>query len=73
MQRFVFDLRIDAQTWLDYYRGPARAVVARARDGRRVQFSARHLQRFVTREGVAGTFEMVIDDNRDLVSFERLG
>ncbi|MCB9541647.1 MAG: DUF2835 domain-containing protein [bacterium] len=72
MQRFVFDLRIDPETWLDYYRGPTRNVVARSRDGRRVQFAAKHLQRFVTRGGIQGTFVMVVDDNHDLVSFDRL-
>lgn len=72
MQRFVFDLAIPADEWLAYYRGAARHVVAAARDGRRVRFAAKHLQRFVTREGVRGTFEMVIDDQHDLVRFERL-
>lgn len=73
MQRFVFDLRIGPDEWLAYYRGSARHVVATARDGRRVKFAARHLQRFVGRDGVHGTFEMVIDDKHDLVRFERVG
>lgn len=73
MQRFVFDLHISADDWLVYYRGAARHVVAVARDGRRVKFAAKHLQRFVTRGGVRGTFEMVIDDNHDLVRFDRVG
>lgn len=73
MQRFVFDLTITADEWLAYYRGAARHVVAAARDGRRVKFAAKHLQRFVTRGGVRGTFEMVVDDAHDLVRFERIG
>lgn len=72
MQTFVFDLYITADEWLEYYRGVARNVVARARDGRRVQFSAKHLQRYVTRTGVRGTFRMVIDGNHDLVVFEQV-
>lgn len=73
MQRFVFDLSITADEWMAYYRGAARHVVATARDGRRVKFPARHLQRFVSREGVRGTFEMLLDDNHDMVGFERVG
>ena len=73
MQRFVFDLSITADEWLAYYRGAARHVVAVARGGKRVQFAAKHLQRFVTRDGIRGTFEMVLDDAHDLVRFERLG
>lgn len=72
MQRFVFDLHISPDEWLSYYRGAARHVVAVARDGRRVKFAAKHLQRFVTRSGIRGTFEMVIDDGHDLVRFERV-
>lgn len=71
MQRFVFDLSISADEWLRYYRGQARHVVAIARDGRRVKFAAKHLQRHITREGIHGTFQMVIDDNNDLVVFGR--
>lgn len=73
MQRFVFDLSIPPEQWMAYYRGAARHVVAVARGGERVQFAAKHLQRFVTRDGIRGTFEMVLDETHDLVRFERLG
>ncbi|MCA9538021.1 MAG: DUF2835 domain-containing protein [Myxococcales bacterium] len=72
MRAFVFDLRISPERLQDYYRGAARHVVATTHDGLRVQFAAAHLQRHVTREGVRGTFRLVIDDRNDFVSLDRV-
>lgn len=73
MRAYDFDLFISSDRWVEYYGGRIQTVVARARDGRTVQFAARHLQRFVTREGVCGTFRLTVDDANNFVSLERLG
>jgi len=70
---FVFDLEIPPEDWLLYYSGTAKAVVARARDGRRVRFAAKHLHRFIARDGIHGAFRLVIDDANRFVSLERVG
>ena len=70
MKQFVFDLRITPETWVRYYRTPNANVVAKTRLGQRVQFGARHLQRFIGHDGIRGTFCLTIDDNNDFVSLE---
>jgi len=47
-------------------------VHARSRDGRSVNFPTGILQRFVSREGVQGTFVINYDDTNKFVSVERL-
>lgn len=54
----VVDIHISADEYLHYYSGSARDVVARSRDGRTVRFPAKILQRFVTRSGISGSFEI---------------
>lgn len=72
MTTFVLDLRIGADEWIRYYSGTVKHVVARTRDGRRVQFAAKHLQRHVTRDGISGTFRLDIDDRNNFVALERV-
>ena len=56
-----------------YYSGVARQVVVRADDGRRIQFPASWLQRFVTHKGVHGLFEMRFGADRKLIDLRRIG
>ena len=72
MKEFVFSLKITSDAWLDYYRSPQSTVVATTVDGRRIRFAARHLVRHVTRDGVLGRFVLIIDNNNDFVSLNRL-
>jgi Protein of unknown function (DUF2835) len=62
MKRFEFQLRISAESYLDYYRGAARHVVARCSDGVTIQFPASLLQPFVTPVGIQGGFVLTCDD-----------
>jgi len=55
-------LNISADEMLDYYRGVARSVHAEATNGKTVQFPASALQKFVTKEGVRGVYDLVFDD-----------
>jgi hypothetical protein len=71
-ETIVVDLAIDADELKRLYRGIARSVVARARDGRWVRFPATALRSHVARAGVHGAFALRIDDGR-LKALERLG
>ena len=72
MREFYFSLSITADELMRYYRGSAQQVVARAQDGRCVQFPASALRPFVTHEGVRGEFCLVVDDNNRLVELRRI-
>ncbi|HRX70910.1 MAG: DUF2835 domain-containing protein [Gammaproteobacteria bacterium] len=73
MQTVYFHLSLTAEQIRSYYEGVARQVVVRASDGRRVQFPAQWLRRFVTLEGVHGLFEMRFGDDHKLIDFRRVG
>jgi hypothetical protein len=61
-------LSISADEMLEYYRGVARSVHARATNGQTVQFPASALQKFVTKEGVRGVFELVFDEQNKFLA-----
>ena len=72
MQRYEFDLAVSPEEFLDYYRG-VRNVVAVSRTGKRVQFPASLLQRFITPEGIRGSFALICDENHRNPKLERIG
>ncbi len=72
METVRFRLNLSAEKMLAYYQGAAQQVIARASDGRRVQFPAQWLRRFVTAEGVAGLFEMQFGADRKLIGLQRI-
>lgn len=69
----IVDLRISADEFLRHYKGSARHVSCRARDGRRVQFPTAILQRFVSHDGINGSFRLELDDNNKLISVSQIG
>jgi hypothetical protein len=72
MQKMTFSLHISADKYRRYYTGQAKAVVVVADDGRRLQFPAANLQKFVTHEGIQGRFEIVFDANHKISRFARI-
>ena len=72
MAFMIVDLNISAEEYIRWYQGNARAVTAKSRDGRRIQFPASCLQPFVQHAGVKGTFAIYFDENNKLQRVERL-
>jgi len=72
MNRYAFHLHISTEEFLDYYRGAAKAVIARAHNGQIVQFPALLLQRHVLPDGIHGDFLLVCDDNHKCISLEKI-
>jgi Protein of unknown function (DUF2835) len=71
-ERIVVDLAIDPEELKRLYRGTSRTVVARARDGRLIQFPAQALRAHVLAHGVRGAFVLHVTDGR-LTTLQRLG
>lgn len=65
-------LSISPQQLIQYYEGHASTVVAKTKDGRTVRFPANVLRSLVQANGVQGLFELVVDENRKLVSIKRV-
>jgi hypothetical protein len=73
MNRFEFQLHISPEECLDYYRGLVRHVVVRSTSGKVVQFPASLLQRFITSEGIHGSFVLTCDQHYKHPGLERSG
>jgi len=72
MPSIRFRLDISPESYLAYYQGAARSVIATGRDGRRIQFPADRLRPFVTHDGVRGEFELEFDANNKFVAMRRV-
>jgi hypothetical protein len=73
MQTISFSLNISAEKYLHYYKGRAHSVMVVADDGRRLKFPASSLQKFITRDGIRGRFEIDIDRNNRITAFRKVG
>ena len=72
MREFIIDLNIPYETFEKHYSGAANTVNGVSREGLRVQFPTNILQRFVSQQGVIGTFAIEFDDNYKFKSIRRL-
>lgn len=71
-QTLIVDLYISADDYLRHYQGSVRQVLCTARDGRRIQFPSALLQRFVSHDGVRGSFALEINEQHKLIAMRRL-
>lgn len=72
MQELFVDLHISAEEYLRHYKGVGKSVIARDHRGRRVQFPANILQRFVSHTGIQGHFVIRFGDDNKFIGIERL-
>lgn len=71
MAKVTIDVSLPAYQYQEMYKGSKKYLVAHSRDGRKIQLPLSVFQRFVTRKGVYGTFEVEFDENRKLVSIRK--
>jgi len=67
-----FSLRLSYSQYLQVYQGDAKNISVLADDGRRISFPARNIQTFLTKEGVAGYFEMELTADNKFVCVKKL-
>ena len=68
--RIRFRLAISAERYLAYYQGSAQEVVVRSDDNKVVRFPASALRKFVTHDGIYGSFEIIFDENNKLIAIQ---
>lgn len=73
MLSLLFDISIPALDYLRVYQGTANRVLIRSRDGRTISLPARHLQPFLTHDGIYGSFIMEFNPQGQLLDLRRLG
>ena len=73
VKRIVINLTISKDEYLKWYQAAAQNVIAKAIDGRMVQFPANVLQPFVDHSGVRGLFEIEFSEVGKFRSIQRIG
>jgi hypothetical protein len=72
-RRFTVDLSIGRDEFERLYRGQARIVLARDKQGRSLSFPALSLRPFLAHDGIRGTFVIRVDENNRLLDIHRHG
>ena len=72
MRQVIFDIYISPDEYLKRYQGLATGVSVVSREGLRVKFPANILQRFLTHDGIRGSFVISFDDNNKFIDIQRL-
>lgn len=65
-----FRLAISAEEYLAYYQGSAQEVVVHSDDNKIVRFPASAIRKFVTHDGIYGSFEITFDENNKLIAIQ---
>jgi hypothetical protein len=73
MKEIHFTLDLSAQQCRGYYSGATRFVLIEDRNGKRTQFPASALRRFIGHDGVHGRFVLHYGDDNKLIALERVG
>ena len=68
--RVAIDFSYDE--FLPFYEGRVKDVIAPGLDGKSVRFPAHTLRPYLTHSGIAGIFELRMDQNNRLLSCERI-
>lgn len=68
-----FKLNLTYDQYLAVYQGAAKNVSTIADDGRRIVFPARNIQRYLTKSGIRGHFEMELTPQNKFVAITQIG
>lgn len=71
-QTIRFHLNLSYDQYLAVYQGFAKTVTTIADDGRRIVFPAGNIQRYLTKSGIQGYFEMELTAANKFVDIKKL-
>lgn len=69
--KYYFSINLSTEEYLPYYQGRVRDVIVTSDQGKRVQFPAMHLRKFLTSAGIYGHFCMETKNSK-FISLTRL-
>jgi hypothetical protein len=72
MPKMFFTLNIPPMDYQAYYRGAGHVVVTQTEDGKRLQFPASELRKFVRHTGIQGRFEITFSRDNKLLDLKKV-
>jgi len=67
-----FSIDIDYERYLSVYQGFTQSITVVTEDGRRLNFPAGNIRRFLTQSGIQGRFEMELTDRNKFIALRKL-
>lgn len=67
-----FQLQLSYEQYSAVYQGLANSIIVKAEDGRRIQFPAKRLHRFLTPNGIQGYFELTLTDQYRFIDLQKI-
>ncbi len=62
--KYYFSIAMTTQEFMPYYHGRVQAIVVTSTLGKRVQFPAMHLRKFLSASGIYGYFCLETENNK---------
>ena len=72
MNKAVFSVSLNSEQVLQFYKGMKSRVQVRTQSGQSMSIPYDHLLKYVTREGIYGTFEITYDNFGNLGQIRKL-
>ena len=72
MAKLRVDIAIPAERYVELYSGRVKNIHAVSWEGLSVQFPGSILHRFITHDGIYGTFDLHFDEHNKLLSVSKL-
>lgn len=72
MNKFYFNMSLSYERFLPFYQGHVKTLQVTDDFKRRIDIPAEHFRKFLTRDGLAGRFELTVQKNGKFVSLERI-
>ncbi len=69
--QYYFSISMSAEQFKPYYEGKIQAIVVTCTTGKRIQFPAMHLRKYIQSSGVSGSFCLQTKNNK-FVSLTKL-
>jgi hypothetical protein len=64
---YFFSMHLTAKECLDYYHGLYKYVKVMGHTGESIQIPAHHIRKFVTPNGINGSFTLYLDDSNKFI------
>ena len=71
-QHIRFYLNLSYEQYLAFYQGVVKTVMVKADDGRNISFPDNNIQRYLTKTGIQGHFEMALTAQNKFIAIKRL-
>jgi hypothetical protein len=71
-QQLRFQLNLSYEQYLTFYQGITKTIMVKADDGRNISFPASNIQRYLTKAGIQGYFEMQLTAQHKFIAIKRL-